>query len=172
MLPSYPAFSRFRLNLFRIGPFMGPVASRPERGLHQPFTGGQAMKDPIEEEGIEEHEEVVVQEERGWFSNAPWWLVSAGLHAVLILGATLVAIERLVAIDDGEVSVMVTSARTPVIEEIPRPRDLFERKGIPKDDQVSQPTEEPAIFFPEAKESDHNESADNEDYKQMKGDSK
>src|SRR6185436_7720800 len=73
---------------------------------------------------------------------------------------------------EGEVAVVVTAKSAPVVAEIERPRDVFERKGIPKDDQVAQPTDEPAIFFPEAKESDHNESADNEDYKQMKGDSK
>jgi hypothetical protein len=126
-----------------------------------------------EMEGQEEQqEEVVVQGQQGWLANAPWWLISVGIHAVLILGATLVAIERLVAIDEGEVAVVVTAKSAPVVAEIERPRDVFERKGIPKDDQVAQPTDEPAIFFPEAKESDHNESADNEDYKQMKGDSK
>src|SRR5262245_1653932 len=126
-----------------------------------------------EMEGQEEQqEEVVVQGQQGWLANAPWWLISVGIHAVLILGATLVAIEKLVAIDEGEVAVVVTAKSAPVVAEIERPRDVFERKGIPKDDQVAQPTDEPAIFFPEAKESDHNESADNEDYHQMKGDSK
>ncbi|MBI3856085.1 MAG: hypothetical protein HY293_10395, partial [Planctomycetes bacterium] len=120
----------------------------------------------------EEREEVVVQQSSSWFSNAPWWLVSVGLHAVLILGATLIAIERLIAVDNGEVSVMVSGATNKVFQELERPRDQFTRAGIPKDDQVNMPTDEPAIFFPEAKESDHNESADNEDYHQMKGDSK
>jgi hypothetical protein len=120
----------------------------------------------------EQQEEVVVQGQQSWLANAPWWLISVGIHAVLILGATLVAIEKLVAIDEGEVAVVVTAKSAPVVAEIERPRDVFERKGIPKDDQVAQPTDEPAIFFPEAKESDHNESADNEDYHQMKGDSK
>src|SRR6185503_2951123 len=120
-----------------------------------------------EMEGQEEQqEEVVVQGQQGWLANAPWWLISVGIHAVLILGA------KLVAIDEGEVAVVVTAKSAPVVAEIERPRDVFERKGIPKDDQVAQPTDEPAIFFPEAKESDHNESADNEDYHQMKGDSK
>src|SRR5258706_10810514 len=129
--------------------------------------------DMDEMEGQEEkQEEVVVQGKQSWLANAPWWLISVGIHAVLILGATLVAIERLVAIDEGEVAVVVTAKSAPVVAEIERPRDVFERKGIPKDDQVAQPTDEPAIFFPEAKESDHNESADNEDYHQMKGDSK
>src|SRR6185369_15747515 len=126
-----------------------------------------------EMEGQEEpQEEVVVQGKQGWLANAPWWLISVGIHAVLILGATLIAIEKLVAIDEGEVAVVVSARSAPVVAEIERPRDVFERKGIPKDDQVAQPTDEPAIFFPEAKESDHNESADNEDYHQMKGDSK
>jgi len=120
----------------------------------------------------ERQEEVLVQGQQGWLANAPWWLISVGIHAVLVLGATLVAIEKLVAIDEGEVAVVVTAKSAPVVAEIERPRDVFERKGIPKDDQVAQPTDEPAIFFPEAKESDHNESADNEDYHQMKGDSK
>jgi len=122
-----------------------------------------------EEDG---QQEVVVQEGTTWISNAPWWLISAGIHVVLLLGATLFTIERLMAIDEGEVLLAVTPPPKSVINELERPRDVFERKGIPKDDNVAQPTEEPAIFFPEAKESDHNESADNEDYKQMKGDSK
>ena len=117
-------------------------------------------------------EEAVIQTESGWMSNAPWWLVSAGIHVVLILVATLVVIEKTMAVDEGEVMVAIQPRNTAVVNEIERPRDVFERKGIPKDDQVAQPTEEPAIFFPEAKESDHNESADGEDYHQMKGDSK
>jgi len=30
-----------------------------------------------------------------WFTNTPWWMLSAGLHAVLLLGAGLVAIEQM-----------------------------------------------------------------------------
>jgi hypothetical protein len=116
--------------------------------------------------------EIVIEQSKGWFSNTPWWLVSAGIHAVLILGATLVAIERTWSVDDNPVTVLVASARSFLFQEVDRPRDVFERKGIPKDDPQTAPTEEPAIFFPEAKESDHNESADGEDYHQMKGDSK
>jgi hypothetical protein len=58
------------------------------------------------------------------------------------------------------------------IPDLLKPRDVFGRKGLPKDDRSPKGADEPAIFFPEAKESDHNESADNEDYHQMKGDSK
>jgi hypothetical protein len=131
-------------------------------------------QEPEEFEGEEQQEEqqVVVQGQPGWLANSPWWLISAGIHAVLLLGASLFALERYLPIDEGEVQVVVGPKSNTVMNEIERPRDVFERKGIPKDDQVSQPTDEPAIFFPEAKESDHNESADNEDYHQMKGDSK
>jgi len=103
-------------------------------------------------------------------ANAPWWLISAGLHVVLMLVATLVYIEKFHTIDEGEVIITVHPAPSAVIQELERPKDVVERKGIPKD-EVQQATEEPAIFFPEAKESDHNESADGEDFHQMKGQS-
>jgi hypothetical protein len=107
----------------------------------------------------------------GWLGNTPWWLISAGLHALLVLGTALVYMERSMPVDDGSVEVILSARSGPLAPEIDRPRDVFERKGIPKD-EASSVTDEPAIFFPEAKESDHNESADSEDYHQMKGDSK
>lgn len=129
------------------------------------------MNEETRDEAREPSGEVVIEQSAGWFSNTPWWLVSAGLHAVLILGATLVAMERLQQLDDDQVTVLVSSARGNLIQEVERRRDVFDRRGIPKDDAQAA-TEEPALFFPEAKESDHNESADQEDYHQMKGDSK
>ena len=103
-----------------------------------------------------------------WLSNAPWWLLSAGAHVVLLLGAALVYVERSMAVDDAAISVLVSAARPSM--EIERTADLFDRKGAPKDD-AGAPLDQPAIFFPEAKEGDRNESADNEDYRQMKGES-
>jgi len=108
----------------------------------------------------------------GLLRNAPWWLLSVGLHAVLVLGAALIYVERLVEVDEGAVEVLLTTRPAGPLADIERPRDVFERKGIPKDDASPSPTDEPAIFFPEAKESDHNESADAEDYHRMKGESK
>jgi hypothetical protein len=101
----------------------------------------------------------------------PWWLISVGLHVLLLLIMSFIYMERLLAVYEGEVTLTIHRAEQPVLNDFERPRDVFERKGIPKD-EAGPPTEEPAIFFPEAKESDHNESADNEDYHQMKGDSK
>src|SRR6185503_11630288 len=106
----------------------------------------------------------------GWLANTPWWLISAGVHVVLLLAAALVYVERAMALDGGGVEVLITRRATPIVE-VERPADVFERKGAPKDDP-STPLDEPAIFFPEAKLSDRNESADNEDYRQMKGESK
>src|SRR5438876_681653 len=116
-------------------------------------------------------EEVVLQGDQGWLANSPWWLISTGIHAVLLLAASLYYIEKNMPIDDSEVAVVVGTKPPPLMQEIERPRDVFERKGIPKD-EPSNPAAEPAIFFPEAKESDHNESDDNEDYHEMKGESK
>ncbi len=123
------------------------------------------------EEAMEQPAEVV-QGETSWLSNAPWWLVSSGIHVVLVLAAMLIYVEKSMAVEDGEVIISTSAAAATVVNEIERPRDDFERRGIPKDDNVASATDEPAIFFPEAKESDHHESADGEDYHQMKGDSK
>jgi hypothetical protein len=64
----------------------------------------------------------------------------------------------------------------PIIEQaFIRSLDLVQRKNAAGSKTIRiahGESDEPAIFFPEAKESDHNESADNEDYHQMKGDSK
>ncbi len=128
----------------------------------QPADDGMDEQDPAE----------VIQGETSWLNNAPWWLVSAGIHVVLVLAAMLIYVEKNMTVDEGEVIISTSANQASVVNEIERPRDVFERKGIPKDDNVASPTDEPAIFFPEAKESDHNESADNEDYHQMKGDSK
>lgn len=106
----------------------------------------------------------------GWFRNTPWWMISVGLHGVLLLGAALVYVERTLSIDEGGVEVLISNRRSELAD-LERPRDLFERKGIPQDD-AKAPTDEPALFFPDAKPADHNESADGEDYHQMKGDSK
>jgi hypothetical protein len=125
-----------------------------------------------EEKDLHEDQEVVLEQQNaGWFANAPWWLVSAGIHAVLILGATLVAIEKLIAVEPGEIAIVVNSSAPKMFTEMERKRDVFDRAGIPKDEPVSNPSQDVAIFFPEAELSDHNESADNEDYGKMKGDS-
>lgn len=77
--------------------------------------------------------------------------------------------ERLLAVD-GEAAVISSPACAMTITPMERPRDVFERRGV-MPDKGGMPVDEPVIFFPEARESDHNESADGEDFHQMKGDS-
>jgi len=49
---------------------------------------------------------------------------------------------------DSPVIAACAESPTPALE---RPREVFGRRGIPKDDRVAQPADEPVIFFPEAK---------------------
>jgi hypothetical protein len=119
--------------------------------------------------------EVVMVQAENWMANAPWWVISAAIHLMLVLAAALVYVERFMPVDNNEVIVTVPTDHGGLIKsELDRPREVFERKGIPKESPESVPSaiEEPSIFFPEAKVSDHHESADGEDYRTMKGDSK
>ncbi len=54
--------------------------------------------------------------------------------------------------------------------EIDRPRDVFERRGLAPD--TDNTAGEDPVFFPNAKEADHSESASGEEYHQAKGDGK
>jgi hypothetical protein len=128
--------------------------------------------DRSEDGGAPEEPAFVAQGQARWLANSPWWLVSAGIHAVLLLGASLFALERYLPIELPPPDCFPRREAPRVIAEVEHPRDLFERKGVVKDDPVRQPTEEPALFFPSAELSDHNESADNEPWHKMKGDSK
>jgi hypothetical protein len=104
-----------------------------------------------------------------WINNAPWWLVSAGIHAVILMGAALVMIERAFAIDEAPIIVRLPD-RPPVLPpEPPRQRDDLERKSL-KNDPEKSTTDDPVIWFPGAKKSDHNESANNLDRKSLLGD--
>jgi hypothetical protein len=128
--------------------------------------------DRSDDGGAPEEPAMVAQGQARWLANSPWWLFSAGIHAVLLLGASLFALERYLPIELPPPDFFPRREDPRVIAEVERPRDLFERKGVVKDDPVHQPTEEPALFFPSAELSDHNESANNEDFGQMKGQSK
>ncbi|HLY11088.1 MAG TPA: prenyltransferase/squalene oxidase repeat-containing protein [Planctomycetota bacterium] len=116
---------------------------------------------------------VVISQEGGLLSNAPWWLVSVGLHLVLVLGATLVVVERLGLPDDATVEVVVRQAlSTPLFDKIEAPLGSVTRKGPILDKPDTGPDPLPDVFIPDAKFSDHYESDDNEDTKSIKGDSK
>jgi hypothetical protein len=106
-----------------------------------------------------------------WLTNMPWWFISAGIHLVILLIATLVTVERLMAVEDAVVITAITRPPAVLIDEPVRTGDNFVERGIPHDDELPA-TEEPRIFFPGAEESDRNRSNDGEDFDQMKGQSK
>jgi hypothetical protein len=122
-----------------------------------------------EKEEVREDEVVVVEPSEGPLRNAPWWLVSVGIHVVILLGATLVAIEKLYAVDPGDMTVMVHSTpTTPLFTEIPKTPDA--PPGAPvKDDVNDNVRNEKIIWDPTAKPDKWNESADDDDHRQRKG---
>ena len=93
-----------------------------------------------------------------WWSNTPWWLVSAGLHLVVLLIATLVTIERLMATEAPIIEIGIASP-SPVsgIAEIDRTVDATAEQVV-KHDESRVETQEKRYFNPFAKESDHNET--------------
>jgi hypothetical protein len=72
-----------------------------------------------------------------WGDRVLVWTLSAGIHLVLLLGAALVFIEQLLAVD-VDVSCTVCGVRdaTPRVAPEGR-RDLLERKGV--DSELGQP---------------------------------
>jgi hypothetical protein len=107
--------------------------------------------------------------------NAPWWLVSAGIHAVLILGAGLIYVERLMAIEEPRSPIIV---RAPEPERItPEPiRNLSGNTGAPLKFDDPDPKVDPnekVIWFPGAVFSDKNRSNDFDPlHDEMKGQDK
>src|SRR5688572_7670443 len=126
-----------------------------------------AMTAPTGEAAIE-----IRTEADGWWTNTPWWLVSAGVHLVILLVATLVTIERIMATESTGI-ILETTAASPgsPIQELERDVEGFKRRLLPGEVETQKSVEAP-IFFPGAEISDHNESANNQDFAQMLGDSK
>src|SRR5213079_3416538 len=94
-----------------------------------------------------EEQRLVLEKSGGVLSNSPWWLVSAGIHLVLLLGATLIAIEKLHAFDPDNVTVVIhTTASEPLISEIPKTVDKGP-SGVPLDDKIESNLANDKIFF-------------------------
>ncbi len=113
-----------------------------------------------------------VTEKPGMLNHAPWWLISSGIHVVLLLAAMLIYVERAMAVE-GEGVIISSSSASQLIQPDPeRERDVFKNKGIVDDGPNTSVNDDPIIFYPDAEDGDHNESANGEDYHQMKGDGK
>lgn len=87
-----------------------------------------------------------------WLCNTPWWLLSGGIHAVLLLGAALVAIDQLHALEDQSILCFprVPGTRDPEIREIEKVRDtLDEHPPMPLD--VAEVQNQAFVMDPSAK---------------------
>jgi len=127
----------------------------------------------LEKDSEFEKPPVVLETSGGLLSNTPWWLVSVGIHLVLLLVATLVAIEQLHALTEPPgVYVRPVVPTEPLFDKIEAPAGNVDHKGPILDKPDPSTDNLPDVFIPDAKLSDHYESADGEDYHQMKGDSK
>ncbi len=94
--------------------------------------------------------------------NAPWWLISAGVHVAILLMATLVYIEKCSSIDDAEFIIHVNPPPSPVLDSIQPFGETDTPPSVETDPQAPDTvTEQPAIFFPDATEfGDHIETDD------------
>lgn len=85
--------------------------------------------------------------------NAPWWLISAGIHVAILLMATLVCIEKYSTMEEGEIRIDVSRSAPPLI-------DKLEEYLIGNVDRPPRPEAEPdapdadptqvVLFLPEA----------------------
>jgi len=102
--------------------------------------------------------------------NTPWWLLSAGLHTVLLLGAALVYVEHVFGIDVTEVTVIPHFSPPPLLDALDRPRDSAgDRHQVPLDLPATEAPEE-AYFNPAAVLAKKNQSADNDPAQELRGD--
>ncbi len=104
-----------------------------------------------------------------WFSNTPWWLLSAGLHAVLLLGAALVLIERSYAFDSIICYLPLGRPPAPDFTTVEAPRELLDHPTpTPVDLPATEILDEP-FFNPAAVLAKKNESADNSFARELRG---
>jgi len=148
-----------------------PVKRRASTRKHSPDPEEQ---EEMDEEHLQEMSSLLkpfdAQEwMRDQMRKTPSWAVSIAFHVLALLSLGLITISQHIIKTEAATVITVAAKPKAKIEEAERPRDVFDRAGLEKDDPT--PSTDKAIHFPNAEESDHNESADGEDYGQMKGDS-
>ncbi|MFN3487443.1 MAG: hypothetical protein ACK44W_18400, partial [Planctomycetota bacterium] len=124
-------------------------------------------EEPMEEEQVEQElppgEPETASEKL--IAKTPWWAISAGLHVVVAL---LIGFFWAVQATPEEEAVVVSPPRKPrQLPEMEKPRDLDPNKKIL---DMQKSVEDP-VYKKDAEEADHNETDDNEEFKQAKGDS-
>src|SRR5437762_429198 len=106
-----------------------------------------------------------------WFENTPWWLVSMGIHAVVLLSAALIYVERLMASEDVNIQIGVREAR-PMIPLVDKHDVFTSNGGVKIDEETDKEPLEQSILNPLAKKSDHDETDDKKATRSMWGQSK
>ncbi len=97
--------------------------------------------------------------------HTPWWAVSTGIHVVFAL---LIGLLWAVQAKGDEEAVVVSPPRKPrPVPDLEKPRDLDPNKKIL---DMKKSVEDP-VFRKDFEESDHNETADEEEFMKAKGDS-
>ncbi len=103
-------------------------------------------------------------------NRTPWWLISGAFHGVVLACLTLIGFSAPPPKEAEAVSVAIAPKARPKLEELKSARrDLFDSSGLKRGESV--PTDEPVIHHPFAVPGDHNESDNDEEHQQMKGDS-
>jgi hypothetical protein len=98
----------------------------------------------------------------------PWWAISIGLHGLFLLMAIYIVMGSTMPTQTEEVTMMKLPEKPLEQPKFELPRDIFDnRKPIRQDKAVEDP-----VFIKDAEESDHNETANEEEFQQAKGDSK
>src|ERR1041384_196620 len=122
-----------------------------------------------EEEVIEEGKIGTLRWVKETLQRAPWWAASAIFHLVLLVIAAYIVRNPPAKPVEATIEMRVTNPISAEKLRLPEKRSLVEREGLPGKEEPD--ITDKAIFFPEAEESDHNESDDNDEHHQMKGDS-
>jgi len=97
-----------------------------------------------------------------WWSNTPWWFVSAGLHLVVLLIATLVSIERYMAVEQPPIIISAPLSATAPIQDLIRTVDSNNHQVIKHDESMPE-TDDKRIMFPNAEDGDHIETDNDRD---------
>ena len=99
---------------------------------------------------------------------APWWAISIALHAIVLIIATILVVGSSIIREEMVTIVQISERKIDEVE-FEKPRDVFENKKPVKNEQ---PSKEDPVFTKDAEESDHNETDNNEEFQQAKGESK
>ena len=75
---------------------------------------------------------------RNLLGNAPWWLISAGIHVVVLLTTTLLFIESQFSVDAPDVVLQVTPSRPKLVARDWRSWTSDDGVGVVREDRIAK----------------------------------